>query len=102
MLAEGVAVRTIMETLGHAGISMTMDVYGHVTETTLRDAADRMDRALGATNETPDTSEGDDDDPPAAGSSFAVDVSFGCQKPRTIRCGASDLVRSAGFEPATF
>jgi integrase len=67
MLAEGVAVRTIMETLGHANISMTMDTYGHVMETTLRDAADRMDRALGATNETPDTSEGDDDDPPAAG-----------------------------------
>ncbi|WP_037601805.1 tyrosine-type recombinase/integrase [Streptacidiphilus rugosus] len=64
MLAEGVAVRTIMETLGHANISMTMDVYGHVMETTLRDAADRMDRALGT---AADTSGNGDDEPPTAG-----------------------------------
>ncbi|MEY9841220.1 tyrosine-type recombinase/integrase [Streptacidiphilus sp. EB103A] len=46
MLAEGVAVRTIMETLGHSNISMTLDTYAHVMETTLRDAATRMDAAL--------------------------------------------------------
>lgn len=67
MLAEGVAVRTIMETLGHANISMTMDVYGHVMETTLRDAADRMDRALGTTTEAANASDSEDDDPPTAG-----------------------------------
>jgi integrase len=76
MLAEGVAVRALMETLGHANISMTMDTYGHVMETTRRDAADRMDKALSATIETPDTSEGDEDDRPQQGLSFAVDVSY--------------------------
>ncbi|WP_344639267.1 site-specific integrase [Kitasatospora cystarginea] len=47
MLAEGVAVRTIMETLGHSTISMTLNTYAHIMETTLREAADRMDDALG-------------------------------------------------------
>jgi integrase len=63
MLAEGVAVRTIMETLGHSTITMTLDTYAHLTETTLRDAADRMDGVLGslADNESPD----DGDDGPA-------------------------------------
>ncbi|TWE20268.1 site-specific recombinase XerD [Kitasatospora atroaurantiaca] len=66
MLAEGVAVRTIMETLGHSTISMTLDTYAHVMQTTLREAADRMDDALGmAENETKDG--GDDDGPAAAG-----------------------------------
>ena len=44
--AVQVAVRTIMETLGHSNISMTLDTYAHVMETTLRDAATRMDAAL--------------------------------------------------------
>jgi hypothetical protein len=43
LLAEGVAVRTIMETLGHSNISMTLDTYAHVMETTLREAAASMD-----------------------------------------------------------
>ncbi|WP_370082941.1 tyrosine-type recombinase/integrase [Streptacidiphilus sp. MAP12-16] len=46
LLAEGVAVRTIMETLGHSNISMTLDTYAHVMETTLQEAATRMDAVL--------------------------------------------------------
>ncbi|MFD7429073.1 tyrosine-type recombinase/integrase [Streptomyces sp. NPDC059818] len=47
LLAQGVNARTIMETLGHSTITMTLDTYAHVMGTTLRAAADRMDDALG-------------------------------------------------------
>ncbi|MCL6738585.1 tyrosine-type recombinase/integrase [Streptomyces neyagawaensis] len=47
LLAQGVDARTIMETLGHSTITMTLDTYAHVMSTTLRAAADRMDDALG-------------------------------------------------------
>ncbi|MEU6530443.1 tyrosine-type recombinase/integrase [Streptomyces sp. NPDC046928] len=47
LLAHGVDARTIMETLGHSTITMTLDTYAHVMDTTLRAAADRMDDALG-------------------------------------------------------
>ncbi|MFJ3654770.1 tyrosine-type recombinase/integrase [Streptomyces nigra] len=46
LLAQGVDARTIMETLGHSTITMTLDTYAHVMDTTLRAAADRMDDAL--------------------------------------------------------
>jgi integrase len=52
LLAQGVDARIIMETLGHSTITMTLDTYAHVMQTTLRAAADRMDDALG-----PDPSE---------------------------------------------
>ncbi|MFF2411539.1 tyrosine-type recombinase/integrase [Streptomyces sp. NPDC058092] len=71
MLAEGVAVRTIMETLGHSTI--TMDTYAHVMETTLREAAARMDDAL----RDDDKRSEEDDDPPPAGVSA---------RRRTTRC----------------
>ncbi|WP_338671638.1 tyrosine-type recombinase/integrase [Streptomyces sp. SCSIO 30461] len=45
-LAQGVDARTIMETLGHSTITMTLDTYAHVMQTTLKAAADRMDDAL--------------------------------------------------------
>lgn len=47
LLAQGVDARTIMETLGHGTITMTLDTYAHVMRTTLKAAADRMDDALG-------------------------------------------------------
>ncbi|MFF4114004.1 tyrosine-type recombinase/integrase [Streptomyces sp. NPDC001714] len=47
LLAQGADARTIMETLGHSTITMTLDTYAHVMNTTLRAAADRMDDALG-------------------------------------------------------
>ncbi|TWV45606.1 site-specific integrase [Streptomyces misionensis] len=58
LLAQGVDARTIMETLGHSTITMTLDTYAHVMGTTLRAAADRMDDALGL--------DGEEDDEPAA------------------------------------
>jgi integrase len=48
LLTLGVAPRTVMEVLGHAQMSITTDLYSHVMPTTLRDAADAMDGALGA------------------------------------------------------
>lgn len=47
LLAQGVDARTIMETLGHSTITMTLDTYAHVMGDTLRAAADRMDEVLG-------------------------------------------------------
>lgn len=47
LLAQGVDARTIMETLGHSTITMTLDIYAHVMDSTLKAAADRMDDALG-------------------------------------------------------
>ncbi|MEU0965652.1 hypothetical protein ABZ357_09575 [Streptomyces sp. NPDC005917] len=35
-----------METLGHSTITMTLDTYAHVMNTTLKAAADRMDDTL--------------------------------------------------------
>ncbi len=45
-----------METPGHSTITMTLDTYAHVMDTTLKAAADRMDDALGS-----DTEGGDQD-----------------------------------------
>ncbi|MEW1680539.1 tyrosine-type recombinase/integrase [Streptomyces sp. NPDC093594] len=61
LLAQGVDARTIMETLGHSTITMTLDTYAHVMGTTLRAAADRMDDALGL-----DDDQGDAEDETAA------------------------------------
>jgi integrase len=46
LLAQGVAPRVVMETLGHSSYALTMDTYTHVMPTLMRDAADAMDRAL--------------------------------------------------------
>ncbi|MEV6259279.1 tyrosine-type recombinase/integrase [Streptomyces sp. NPDC051784] len=47
LLSRGVDARTIMETLGHSTITMTLDTYAHVMATTLQAAAESMDNALG-------------------------------------------------------
>jgi integrase len=65
LLEQGVDARTIMETLGHSTISMTLDTYAHVMDSTLRAAAERMNDVLG----TDDGGEGDDG---AAGAPAAV------------------------------
>jgi integrase len=49
MLAAGVPLKVVSETLGHASIVVTADVYAHVTPDLKREAADAMDRALGGT-----------------------------------------------------
>jgi integrase len=50
LLSQGVDPRTIMETLGHSQITLTLNTYGHVVPALQRDAADRMqslfDRAV--------------------------------------------------------
>jgi integrase len=48
LLAQGVQPRTVMEILGHSQISLTMNTYAHVMPSMMRDAADAMDKALGA------------------------------------------------------
>lgn len=47
MLAQGVELRVISETLGHSSLGMTADVYAGVVPTLGRAAAARMDEALG-------------------------------------------------------
>jgi integrase len=46
LLTQGVDPRTIMETLGHSQISLTLNTYAHVLPRLQRDAADRMNRIL--------------------------------------------------------
>ncbi|MGW8955637.1 tyrosine-type recombinase/integrase [Streptomyces sp. NPDC055709] len=58
LLALGVDTRTIMETLGHSTITMTLDTYAHAMQTTLGAAAEWMEDALGVDK----PNEGDEDD----------------------------------------
>lgn len=46
LLAQGVHPRTVMETLGHSQISLTLNTYSHVMPTVLRDAANKMQAIL--------------------------------------------------------
>jgi integrase len=46
LLALGVQPRVIMETLGHSGIAITMDLYTHVMPQQQREAADLMQSLL--------------------------------------------------------
>ena len=47
LLAQGVDPRTIMETLGHSQISLTLNTYAHVVPALQRMAAAKMDAILG-------------------------------------------------------
>lgn len=46
MLAMGVPLEVVSETLGHSSIRLTKDVYGHLMEPARKDAAKAMQRAL--------------------------------------------------------
>lgn len=46
LLAQGVAPRVVMETLGHSQISLTMNTYSHVVPALGRHAAERMNELL--------------------------------------------------------
>ena len=46
LLAQGVAARVVMETLGHSQISLTLNTYSHVTPALGRAAAERMNDLL--------------------------------------------------------
>ncbi|MEU9315697.1 hypothetical protein [Streptomyces sp. NPDC048295] len=54
-----------METLGHSTITMALDTYAHVMQTTLRTAADRMDDALGLDSIDPDGGQQSEKNPAA-------------------------------------
>lgn len=46
MLASGVDLKTVSDSLGHSTIATTADVYAHVTESLKREAADKLDAAF--------------------------------------------------------
>jgi len=46
LLAQGVDPRTIMETLGHSQISLTLNTYSHVLPALQEDAAAKLDAIL--------------------------------------------------------
>ena len=46
LFAQDVPARVVMEILGHSQLAITTDLYSHVMPTTLRAAADAMDRVL--------------------------------------------------------
>jgi integrase len=45
-LDAGVELKTVSNALGHSTISTTADIYAHVTDWLMRDAADRIDGAV--------------------------------------------------------
>jgi integrase len=47
LLAAGVPLKVVSETLGHSTITIAADTYAHVAPELRRDAADALDRALG-------------------------------------------------------
>ncbi len=50
VLSQGVALKTISETLGHSTTRMTEEVYLHVFDTMRQAAADSMDGVLMASS----------------------------------------------------
>jgi integrase len=47
LIAQGVPLKTISETLGHSSIRVTADVYGHLLEDARAEAAAAMERVIG-------------------------------------------------------
>lgn len=48
LLSAGIPLRVVSDLLGHSGIAITADYYAHVEKDLRRDAADALDRTLGA------------------------------------------------------
>ena len=46
LLAQGVPLRVVMETLGHSQMSTTADIYSHVLPVLMADTAEKMNAAL--------------------------------------------------------
>jgi integrase len=46
MLAQGTPLHVALEVLGHASITITKDLYGHLVEGDKRSAAESMSQAL--------------------------------------------------------
>lgn len=50
--SEDVDLKTVSNALGHSTISTTADIYAHVTDSLMRDAADRIDATIANTART--------------------------------------------------
>jgi integrase len=48
LLLQGIHPKVVSEMLGHSSVSITLDVYTHVTATVQRQAAATLDRLLGS------------------------------------------------------
>jgi integrase len=55
LLEAGVHPKIVQELLGHSSITMTLDLYSHVSEGLQRTAAERLDAILGDTTSTTTT-----------------------------------------------
>jgi integrase len=47
LVAQGTPLREVMEQLGHSQMSLTSDLYAHVSPAMLQENADALERALG-------------------------------------------------------
>jgi integrase len=47
MLLQGIHPKVVSEMLGHASVSITLDLYSHVLPTMQKDATVALDRLLG-------------------------------------------------------
>jgi hypothetical protein len=87
MLAQGTPLHVVSEVLGHASITITKDVYGHLVEGDKRAAAESMSRALSAGSQAVGSRAGSQ-----TGTGSAADDSK----------GLVIWARSEGLEPPTF
>ena len=53
LLGQGIHPKIVSERLGHSRVSITLDLYSHVTPTMQRQAADAMDEVLSADGAIP-------------------------------------------------
>jgi integrase len=61
LLGQGVHPKVVSEMLGHSQISITLDLYSHVTETMLQAAVDAFDDVFGCQIGCPDEEDDGDD-----------------------------------------
>ena len=47
MLRYGMDVKTLASTIGHESVETTLNIYSHTTDEGMRQAAERIDRAMG-------------------------------------------------------
>jgi integrase len=47
LLQQGIHPKVVQERLGHASVSLTLDVYSHVVPSMQREAADKLDVVFG-------------------------------------------------------
>lgn len=45
-IQNGVDIKTLSQSMGHATVAFTLDVYGHVSDTMRRDAANKLERFI--------------------------------------------------------